>query len=203
MTGYRRDIEHICWMANENCDSGWCPQCHSCVVHCEDPQSHDVDSGAGPDREPKDLEISARVKRGLRLERRFKRACEGRSWSVVRGNVLVTYVLRPSWIYDNQERAKLRKVWSALPRTLASDLRKLFRQSGEVSYGGFRIMEVPGLPDFVVRRRTRGAIPFFVEVKYQNTKLSKAQRPLHRRLADLGLEVRVWSGGRLPEAGTP
>jgi hypothetical protein len=92
------------------------------------------------------------------------------------------------------------RVWAAIPRARRRDLKELFREEySENDYG--RYGRIIGFPDFVVLRRGRSAVPFFVEVKYKETKLSKAQRGMFKRLRDLGFKIIVWRGGQLPEDG--
>jgi hypothetical protein len=185
-------------MESEDCDYGWCSQCHSCGVHCEDPVSHDVDWYAGPDW---DADQAERGRRGRKQEQRFERACERRGWTAVRGNVLVTYALHPRWIHDSRVRGRLERVWGALPRPMAKGLRGLFRQYGQVcDFSRFRMIEVAGLPDYCVLRGDVVVLPFFTEVKYGNTKQSSVQRHRGIDLKGLGFEVHVWRGGPLPKA---
>jgi hypothetical protein len=118
---------------------------------------------------------------------------------VVRANALATYFLHPDWIPGFRERAKLRKLQTALTYPQVKSLSKLFRRDEAFNlYGPFAL--VRGLPDFVVWRGGRDTPPFFVEVKYGMGRPSREQRLWIERLTRLGFQARVWRGGELPEA---
>jgi len=192
------DRENPCAYANDNCDfTHWCHICGTCLVHCEDPDAHEV---WGPDPEEatgKDEVVSRRVKRAYNLEKSFERRGREKRWTIIRGNLFATYILYPRWIRDKRLKKSMRRLRDAIPRTILGVLKERLRDDHTpTDYHDY--VQVVGLPDFVVLRRNDGSVPFWVEVKYKTTKLARTQRHMHRDLQGMGFEVIVWRGGKLP-----